>query len=351
MEMMRSRRLVYERDELYAERFPVLREVREDIVRSFPYLTRPSLPTVGELWAQPSIRKFILEHPKGEVFTKADLAPTVTTVFPEINERLQRRIDKELLGKVHVGLGEMGRQEREVDPETVFDLATTIFHCCGERLFWFSDIKAHECARSLQFPHAVGKEFVYAYDYLRSEEKYHGHSEAHGVGGTSFNANASKVAAEVVELCGLDPLTTTIQAMDELDPIFECLVCSSLEHTKGRCTMTWRAAVRPPVLYPLHLTYKKQIVHHAFRPHNKPYVEPQHREANLELMDEDEADIARARIDEQQSRHLYGHGLLNVCAHCDQLFTPLTELVEHVTQVYDLLSGPFCSCSLTSPLN
>lgn len=256
METVKSRRLICERDKLFTERIPVLREVREDIVYSFPYLTRPSLPTVGELWAHPSIRKTILEHPKGEVLTKADLAPTVTAVFPEMNEQLQSRIDQELLGKVHVGLGEMGQEDREVDPDTVFDLATTIFHCCGERLFWFRDIKAHECARDLEFPKSVAKEFVYANDHIHRGEKYHGHTQGPIGVWTTFNAKAAKVATELVKLCGLDPLTTTIQEMDELDPIFECLVCSWLQQWKGRCTMTWRTAVRPPALHPSHLTDK-----------------------------------------------------------------------------------------------
>ena len=245
MEAVKSRRLKYEREQLYSSRIPILRVIREEIVRDFPYLTRPSMPTVGELWAQAPIRKIILEHPKGEELTKADLAPTVTAVFTELNEQLQRRIDEELLDKVWSGLEEMEQNDREVDPDTVFNLATTIFHCCGERLFWFRDIKAHECASSLPFPKPLFKEFQYAYEYLSYGEKYHGHTRSEGCY-TSFNVKASKIAKEVVEMCGLDPLTTTIKAMDDLDPIFECRVCSSLDHSKGRCSMNWRTVVRTP---------------------------------------------------------------------------------------------------------
>ena len=51
-------------------------------------------------------------------------------------------------------------------------------------------------------------------------------------------------------------------------------------------------------------------------------------------MDDEDAEVARERIDEHQRRHLFGHGLLNVCAHCDQLFMPLGELVRHVIKEY-----------------
>jgi len=54
----------------------------------------------------------------------------------------------------------------------------------------------------------------------------------------SFWTAASQTAAELVELCGRDPKTTTIQGMDCANPIFECEYCGS--DRQGRLMMTWR---------------------------------------------------------------------------------------------------------------
>ena len=56
----------------------------------------------------------------------------------------------------------------------------------------------------------------------------------------TFDLHASFVAAEVVSLCGLDPMTASSANMDILDARVVCVPC-------GR-VMTWRKAVRPPRL-------------------------------------------------------------------------------------------------------
>jgi hypothetical protein len=58
--------------------------------------------------------------------------------------------------------------------------------------------------------------------------------------------------AELVRLAGLDPKTATVQEMDALDPIFECVHCNSF--ALGRATMTWKTAVPPCFSFLLNLS-------------------------------------------------------------------------------------------------
>jgi len=45
----------------------------------------------------------------------------------------------------------------------------------------------------------------------------------------------------MLEILGLDPQTATVEELDELDPIFECLMCNDPE--KGRFVMAWESTV------------------------------------------------------------------------------------------------------------
>jgi hypothetical protein len=51
----------------------------------------------------------------------------------------------------------------------------------------------------------------------------------------------------IIRLAGLDPKSATLQEMDALDPIFECVFCNSF--IKGRATMTWKGAVCPSFIF------------------------------------------------------------------------------------------------------
>lgn len=49
-------------------------------------------------------------------------------------------------------------------------------------------------------------------------------------------------ASILVDVFGFDPLTTTTETMEELNPIVECLECNSM--SRGRLMLTWTALVR-----------------------------------------------------------------------------------------------------------
>lgn len=59
--------------------------------------------------------------------------------------------------------------------------------------------------------------------------------------GYELHPEASACAKTMIELCGLDPVTTTIEEMDALDRRFVCEDCVS---RKGYPVYTWRRAVR-----------------------------------------------------------------------------------------------------------
>lgn len=115
-------------------------------------------------------------------------------------------------------------------PMTCLDLATSVFWCtaCWEGdgdtaicLIGSQDIRTHiGCPRLFQLPH----------------------------GRLSLNDAGSFAADSLVEFLNLDPLTTSAQDLDDLNPRFICGNCAkNPEVAGGYKILTWRDCVSPHV--------------------------------------------------------------------------------------------------------
>jgi len=143
-------------------------------------------------------------------------------------------------------------------PVDILELATSFFQCpklnCRAAQLRYPSVLEHSCARespigSLDQHHQQHQDSV-----TEALHRLVYKNDDNPNGQTNLSAVITAPHPEVVshclftlELLGLDPQTTTVEQMNELDPIFECLPCGDEE--KGRFVMAWETMVRLSLLH------------------------------------------------------------------------------------------------------
>jgi hypothetical protein len=120
-------------------------------------------------------------------------------------------------------------------------LATTLFKCDRVRdPIPYADIFVHPGASSyLPWKSRAGPEERRLFEDFRQEFWNHNQDRV------SFHERASQVASCIVEMCNLDPATTTGKDMDALNPFIGCASCRDPDNPlNDTLIMTWRRAVR-----------------------------------------------------------------------------------------------------------
>jgi len=160
----------------------------------------------------------------------------VINLIPELTADWKVQTCEKLMGMIEEATK---KDEPQVDiPQPNLNLATTVFRC-----------NKYECTqtRPLFYPavlmHACASEYTYIYAMEDDEDLVDFSANCRlrpwNAGKViSFWTAASQTAVELVELCGRDPKTTTVQEMDCTNPIFECENCRS--DRQGRLMMTWK---------------------------------------------------------------------------------------------------------------
>lgn len=170
--------------------------------------------------------------------TKEDLDPLVEA-YPDIAREWKLETEAKLLDMIRISCGD----SYAFDPNTVLHLATTFFSCSECRRYnslengpiWYPRVLLHDHARRSDGRNSMDLDTEMVYDITRS---------------TQWNArdvfqfsNAERlIMSDVLEEAGFDPETTTVEELNALDPIFECVPCNNIRH--GRFTMKWTHLVR-----------------------------------------------------------------------------------------------------------
>ncbi|KAF9484949.1 hypothetical protein BDN70DRAFT_871944 [Pholiota conissans] len=316
MSEVKKKRLASERYQYLSERLPILKKVHNAIIQEIPIRDSFWYPMASEMIREPSILAIVDDSSLtlAEVAKKLELE--IPVLLPDVATRLRNRIDDQLFAHIV----KENPAWNEADRDTVFNLASTVFQCgsCnrysgnGKRHLLYQDAVIHSCTRSFAIPETISDHKAIA-QYL--DEGYRSHRSS-----VVISKVALTVVPYLVKLCGLDPDTTTAKMMDELNPIFECLLCGVSD--KGRATMTWLAAV----------------------PHFESSGHPKEvRDGTLILLDKADADKVRERLKENQERarasRAYDNNLVQ-CAHCK--FAPpsgserLDGILAHVKTVHKI---------------
>ncbi|KAL4246065.1 hypothetical protein ABKN59_003253 [Abortiporus biennis] len=128
------------------------------------------------------------------------------------------------------------------DAMHALQLSTVWFSCplCNEKTIPYPRTKAHRClmkCRELNLEPATLEDDLRNLLYRKTGEAPWSSENL------IFDAKSSELMGHLVELCGLDPKTTTAEDLDNLDPRFACLACSDdLDDMSSCCAMTWRRA-------------------------------------------------------------------------------------------------------------
>ncbi|KAI0797607.1 hypothetical protein C8Q75DRAFT_801540 [Abortiporus biennis] len=128
------------------------------------------------------------------------------------------------------------------DAMHALQLSTVWFSCplCNEKTIPYPRIKAHRClmkCRELNLEPATLEDDLRNLLYRKTGEAPWSSENL------VFDAKSSELMGHLVELCGLDPKTTTAEDLDNLDPRFACLACSDdLDDMSSCCAITWRRA-------------------------------------------------------------------------------------------------------------
>ncbi|KDR81924.1 hypothetical protein GALMADRAFT_221811 [Galerina marginata CBS 339.88] len=301
MQTVKTRRLARERHDKLLHRLPILKSILETFVATLP--ANALHPSAGELFRDSVVWDIIINTPSTVDFKKEHFDPIVP-MLPDIVLRWKRKIEEKLLHLIRTAA-----PEYTFDPETVFQLATTAFSCSGcgykNQSLWHPRVLMHSCATKNDYSAVEDADLNDVKSALR--QVYWNYRLC-----LSFKPYDLQLLSKVVGMCGLDPNTATAVDMDVVNPIFECVACNRPQ--LGRATMTWREV----------------CVHsrvHSAGP-----------EMTLELMNDQEAHVVRARMVEQQERDRAAPCYRElICVHCKETGNT-TYLTKHVKKEHGKLN-------------
>ncbi|KAF9557178.1 hypothetical protein CPC08DRAFT_725233 [Agrocybe pediades] len=183
--------------------------------------------------------------------------------------------------------------------ENVLQSATTSFTCsrCSYDRIVYPRVLMHACVTTSWLPtdaSEIQKRLKRLWNTGGSDES----------GIIRFNKIGMKTVSKLIEMCGMDPKTTTIKEIQNLNPIFECMECDSIH--EGRAIMTWDCAE-------VHFrTETRELKSHSQTPGQKLKL----------LVDDDDVHVFRARIAEQidrvKGKRDYTRSKGYVCLYCNK---------------------------------
>ncbi|TFK38759.1 hypothetical protein BDQ12DRAFT_651090 [Crucibulum laeve] len=302
MEDVKARRLVREKKNTMKCRQALMEEVRQAYALTCP--PNSIIPPATDIYCFKPFLSIIEDTPFNEDVT-IESFHDVMHLLPTLIEDWRRRKDRQLLDMIATAT-----TLSDVD-EKYLHLATTTFSCiaCHYRKcsLTYPRILVHKCASSTYFCLVKWEksELAELFSNLRRTTWNYGRQ-------INFNTAMYQETRKVVKLCGLDPDTTTVEGMDTLNPIFECVYCYN--NIKGRCCLTWRAA-------PCHILSRHEA-----------------NTAALKLLDAGLQSAALAQLTqltfEQQGTYLSDN--LFCCVYC-QKRGHLIDLKNHIVEIHPKL--------------
>ena len=234
MEGVKSKRVFREQKEALQAKVVTLKETYTSYLLKLP--PTEFYPNTADIYGDQDVKE-ILKGTTTEL--SAEQLDVLNAMFPELLQTWQEPLSRRLLQLV----AQDAPSEKFVyDPSSVLDLVTTSFMCshCVNHL-QAKQTMTHRCTRD---PHYLyGKAIDEEQELLKSTIKEIRWNVNNCL---AFSPVTSRRIAEALEGCSIDPVTTTVEEIENSDPVFECLTCHNV--LSGRCMMRWSGLVRiPPV--------------------------------------------------------------------------------------------------------
>ncbi|KDR84321.1 hypothetical protein GALMADRAFT_87235 [Galerina marginata CBS 339.88] len=252
-------------------------------------------PVISDVLQDPVIRRIIGSGP-------GPLTPVAKTnfvsLFSSVGRRWQRTIEDKLTSLVAAACGDAHGPA----PETVIDLATTWFTCSKcDTVLRYPLVLMHDCATHVDADWGgAGLDADWAI-VRRLFQRVPWNS----LGYITFHRKVPASITKVLEICHVDPTTTTAQEMDRANHILECITCN--DPHEGRPTMIW-----------------SRMVHHWHYTHAKKGV------MKVELLNDSEKTLVQAQRSEIQARRVAKRDYKGlICSHC-RLTGNMVDLTKHL---------------------
>ncbi|KAF9046701.1 hypothetical protein BJ165DRAFT_1404103 [Panaeolus papilionaceus] len=305
---IREARLFAEQQAAYEARMKILKQCYEDALKTYP--PHQPRPRVSDIYAIPRIQNLVVDTPAAQVITRKHFNITPTTLS-SIIEEANDIIESKLLCLMSAAL-----PDKIFDPAMALRLATTVFFPTTsgvpvESEVWFVR-DAIEAPSSCK-PYHRGHCRVASLN--NTAFKILGGVPWNTYGVVGFHRKAHDILCQIVRMCDFDPVSTTLDEIQEANPILECLSCNS--YNTGRCLMPWSFAAQ-----------------HALRDH--PGLFPGD-EAEFSLVSH-AADVDKARLvfKEMAEKELFSFNARAVCMHC-QYVCRTSEILEHTYAKLNLI--------------
>lgn len=218
-------------------------------------------PSLRDVFESQRVKDLVFKT-SSDVQLKADNFNFISEILPEIAQQWRERAASEMVNKIRATMGE----NHVMDPSTVLSLATSVFSClgfsCSERNMWFEDALAHPCCTPRCSELDLG---------MNTEPAYLFFTKKPWTANVHFSKAEHNIISEVVQLCGLDPLTATVDQMNQLDPVFECAVCRRPD--AGRQVMSWQGVVRFASIFLTNIVSLTKFIP-VVPPSNPPSIHP-----------------------------------------------------------------------------
>ncbi|KAH8806914.1 hypothetical protein DL96DRAFT_1822246 [Flagelloscypha sp. PMI_526] len=245
LEGVRARRLAIQTKVRRTRRLDALARSRKT------YRKTMSLDTI-----LPPLIDLALFLPFLEVIESEDEMDTfeVETAFEHLFHDHFRKVSDEWLRTIHAQLLHKGNDAEQYQP-SVLHLASTTITCqtCKRSNMLYPQVLYHSCGvEKYQEPRYHPSKPTSAVlspedgirDCLRNIWPNHRRSLV-------LNLNANSRASSLIELCGLDPLTTTYQGLMVRNPLFECTKCTK---KATKFVMNFPSAINVSLIL-LHIAY------------------------------------------------------------------------------------------------
>lgn len=226
-----------DRKAMLKKRQHLIKQVRSDYVATCA--VNEVIPPASDFYLFPPLRHIVEDTPV-EVEVTLETFHEVMNLIPDFIAVWKVQTCEKLRGMIaEANKKDEPQVDTPVTPQPDVNLATAVFRCskyeCNlSRPLFYPAVLMHACASEYTYIHAIEDDDEDLVDFSTNCRL----RPWNGGKVISFFTAASQTAAELVELCGRDRKTTTIQEMDCANPIFECEHCRS--ERQGRLMMTWR---------------------------------------------------------------------------------------------------------------
>ncbi|KAJ3886700.1 hypothetical protein GG344DRAFT_81454 [Lentinula edodes] len=286
----RQRRIVEETKVSARQRYVLLEKVYNSFTSGADL--REPFPLVGDILNHQFFEDLIWDTPHETILTKEFFSSQLAQFLPTFIQHWRPAKILELISIM----------EKNIPGFKTSDLylATTVFDCerCRRKLH-FPEMFYHECCLE---PHLSRNSRIRVYI------QFFDHDDPKGPWNSSqllFDKPASETMKAIVEVCNLDPKTTTTQDLYAANPLAECSTCDQSNH--------WRNSGR------LFMRFKELLVH-KFTDH---YPIKPHEYTVNSLGEEIEAIVKREPFNLSYLRCMHchvqvGNKARNICKHLEE---------------------------------